>query len=109
MIVLNAGGEPSIVVEKVRGSKDTAFGYNALTDEYENLVQAGVIDPTKVTRTALQNAASIAGLLLDDGSHCRREEGRQARGRRWCAGRWHGRDVLGKTKGSGTRGPGSGT
>jgi len=64
MIVLNAGGEPSIVVEKVRGSKDPAFGYNALTDQYENLVQAGVIDPTKVARTALQNAASIAGLLL---------------------------------------------
>jgi chaperonin GroEL len=64
MIVLNAGAEPSIVVEKVRGSKDPAFGYNALTDEYENLVQAGVIDPTKVARTALQNAASIAGLLL---------------------------------------------
>jgi len=64
MIVQNAGGEGSIVVEKVRGSKDDAFGYNALTDTYENLVQAGVIDPTKVTRTALQNAASIAGLLL---------------------------------------------
>ena len=64
MIVQNAGGEGSIVVEKVRASKDDAFGYNALTDTYENLVQAGVIDPTKVTRTALQNAASIAGLLL---------------------------------------------
>jgi chaperonin GroEL len=64
MIVLNAGGEPSIVVEKVRGHKDPAYGYNALTDQYENLVQAGVIDPTKVARTALQNAASIAGLLL---------------------------------------------
>jgi chaperonin GroEL len=64
MIVQNAGGEGSIVVEKVRGSKDDAFGYNALTDTYENLVQAGVIDPTKVARTALQNAASIAGLLL---------------------------------------------
>ncbi|HEX2716081.1 MAG TPA: chaperonin GroEL [Gemmatimonadaceae bacterium] len=64
MIVQNAGGEGSIVVEKVRASKDDAFGYNALTDEYENLVEAGVIDPTKVTRTALQNAASIAGLLL---------------------------------------------
>ena len=48
----------------MRASKDDAFGYNALTDTYENLVQAGVIDPTKVTRTALQNAASIAGLLL---------------------------------------------
>jgi chaperonin GroEL len=64
MIVYNAGGEGSIVVEKVRGSKDDAFGYNALTDTYENLTQAGVIDPTKVARTALQNAASIAGLLL---------------------------------------------
>ena len=64
MIVQNAGGEGSIVVEKVRSSKDDSFGYNALTDTYENLVQAGVIDPTKVTRTALQNAASIAGLLL---------------------------------------------
>jgi len=64
MIVQNAGGEGSIVVEKVRASKDNAYGYNALTDNYENLVNAGVIDPTKVTRTALQNAASIAGLLL---------------------------------------------
>ena len=64
IIVANAGGEGSIVVEKVRSSKDDAFGYNALTDTYENLVTAGVIDPTKVTRTALQNAASIAGLLL---------------------------------------------
>jgi chaperonin GroEL len=64
MIVQNAGAEGSLVVEKVRSSKDDAFGYNALTDTYENLVQAGVIDPTKVTRTALQNAASIAGLLL---------------------------------------------
>jgi chaperonin GroEL len=64
IIVQNAGGEGSIVVEKVRASKDDAFGYNALTDRYENLLHAGVIDPTKVTRMALQNAASIAGLLL---------------------------------------------
>ncbi|HJU75423.1 MAG TPA: chaperonin GroEL [Gemmatimonadaceae bacterium] len=64
MIAQNAGAEGSIVVEKVRSSKDDAFGYNALTDSYENLTQAGVIDPTKVARTALQNAASIAGLLL---------------------------------------------
>ena len=64
MIVHNAGGEGSIVLEKVRSSKDDKFGYNALTDTYEDLVQAGVIDPTKVTRTALQNAASIASLLL---------------------------------------------
>ena len=64
MIVHNAGGEGSIVLEKVRGSKDDKFGYNALTDTYEDLMAAGVIDPTKVTRTALQNSASIAGLLL---------------------------------------------
>jgi chaperonin GroEL len=64
MIAQNAGAEGSIVVEKVRIAKDTNFGYNALTDTYEDLVLAGVIDPTKVTRTALQNAASIAGLLL---------------------------------------------
>ncbi len=64
MIAYNAGAEGSIVVEKVRSSKDDQFGYNALTDTYENLVQAGVIDPTKVSRTALQNAASIASLLL---------------------------------------------
>jgi len=63
-IVANAGGEGSIVVEKIRTAKEKNFGYNALTDVYEDLVQAGVIDPTKVTRTALQNAASIAGLLL---------------------------------------------
>jgi chaperonin GroEL len=63
-IAANAGAEGSLVVEKVRSSKEDSFGYNALTDTYENLVQAGVIDPTKVTRTALQNAASIAGLLL---------------------------------------------
>jgi chaperonin GroEL len=64
MIAYNAGAEGSIVVEKVRSSKDDQFGYNALTDTYENLVTAGVIDPTKVARTALQNAASIASLLL---------------------------------------------
>jgi chaperonin GroEL len=52
------------VLEKVRGSQANNFGYNALTDTYEDLFQAGVIDPTKVTRTALQNAASISGLLL---------------------------------------------
>ena len=62
-IAENAGAEGSIVVATVR-AEDGAFGYNAQTDLYEDLVQAGVIDPTKVVRTALQNAASIAGLLL---------------------------------------------
>jgi chaperonin GroEL len=63
-IVGNAGVEGSIVVEKVRQNDNKNYGYNARTDEYQDLVQAGVIDPTKVTRTALQNAASIAGLML---------------------------------------------
>jgi chaperonin GroEL len=64
LIAENAGAEGSIVVGRVKDSKDKNFGYNAATDTYEDLVKAGVIDPTKVTRTALQNAASIAGLLL---------------------------------------------
>jgi chaperonin GroEL len=64
IIAQNAGAEGSIVVAKVRASKEKNFGYNAQTDIFEDLVKAGVIDPTKVTRTALQNAASIAGLLL---------------------------------------------
>jgi chaperonin GroEL len=64
MIAQNAGAEGSIVVGRVKESKEKNFGYNAATDAYEDLVKAGVIDPTKVTRTALQNAASIAGLLL---------------------------------------------
>ena len=63
-IAINAGAEGSIVVERVREKKEKDFGYNAATDKYEDLVKAGVIDPTKVTRTALQNAASISGLLL---------------------------------------------
>jgi len=64
LIAANAGVEGAIVVAKVKESKDPNFGYNAGTDKYEDLVASGVIDPTKVTRTALQNAASIAGLLL---------------------------------------------
>ncbi len=63
-IAVNAGVEGSIVVAKVRDAKKASEGYNALTDVYEDMVEAGVIDPTKVVRTALQNAASIAGLLL---------------------------------------------
>ncbi|OIP02085.1 MAG: chaperonin GroL [Bacteroidetes bacterium CG2_30_33_31] len=62
-IVENAGGEGSVVVQKIREGKG-AFGYNARTDVYEDLFEAGVIDPTKVTRIALENAASIAGMLL---------------------------------------------
>jgi chaperonin GroEL len=63
-IVVNSGTEGAIVVGKVRENSNPNFGFNAATDTYEDLVQAGVIDPTKVTRTALQNAASIASLML---------------------------------------------
>ncbi|MGC1903826.1 MAG: chaperonin GroEL [Candidatus Acidiferrum sp.] len=63
-IVGNAGEEGAVVVGKIHESKDPNYGYNAATNEYEDLVKAGVIDPTKVTRTALLNAASIAGLML---------------------------------------------
>ena len=63
-IAQNAGFEGSIVVEKVRGAKDRDEGFNAQSETYENLIKAGVIDPTKVVRTALQNAGSIASLLL---------------------------------------------
>ncbi len=63
-IVVNSGTEGAIVVSKVRENSNANFGYNAATDTYEDLVSAGVIDPTKVTRTALQNAASIASLML---------------------------------------------
>jgi len=62
-IVANAGGEGSVVIQKIKeGSGD--FGYNARTEVYENLLEAGVIDPTKVSRVAIENAASIAGMLL---------------------------------------------
>jgi chaperonin GroEL len=63
-IVQNAGKEGAVVVERVRSEKNDSFGFNAQTETYEDLVKAGVIDPAKVTRTALQNAASIAGLML---------------------------------------------
>jgi chaperonin GroEL len=63
-IVQNAGKEGAVIVEKVRADKNPNFGYNAETDEFEDMVEAGVIDPAKVTRCALQNAASIAGLML---------------------------------------------
>jgi chaperonin GroEL len=62
-IVANAGGEGAVIVQKVREGKDD-FGYNARTEKFENLLSSGVIDPTKVVRVALENASSIAGMLL---------------------------------------------
>jgi chaperonin GroEL len=63
-IVFNCGTEGAVVAEKIKKQNDPNFGFNAATEKYEDLVQAGVIDPTKVTRSALQNAASIASLML---------------------------------------------
>ena len=63
-IVNNAGVEGAIIIGKIRENDNPHFGYNAQTEVYEDLVLSGVIDPAKVTRSALQNAASIAGLML---------------------------------------------
>jgi chaperonin GroEL len=63
-IVANAGKEGAVIVEKVRSEKNPNIGYNVITEKFEDLIAAGVIDPAKVTRSALQNAASIAGLML---------------------------------------------
>ena len=63
-IAANAGAEASVIVGKVREDKNANGGYNAATDEYVDMIKAGIIDPTKVSRTALQNAASVAGLML---------------------------------------------
>ena len=93
-IVGNAGEEGAIVVGRIRESKEHNFGYNAQTDKFEDLVKSGVIDPTKVTRTALQNAGSIAALMLTTEALVaelpeeKKEPGDASRRRR------HGRNVL---------------
>ena len=66
-IAENAGAEGSVVVEKVKTEKGS-LGFNAATEQYEDLMKAGILDPTKVVRLALQNAASVAGLLLTTGA-----------------------------------------
>ena len=63
-IVTNAGLESSIIAEKIKASKDPNYGFDAYSEEFTDMIKAGIIDPTKVTRTALQNAASVAGLML---------------------------------------------
>jgi chaperonin GroEL len=63
VIVANAGAEPSVVVNKIAEGKGN-YGFNAQTEQYGDLVEMGVVDPTKVARSALQNAASVAGLML---------------------------------------------
>ena len=96
-IATNAGHEGSIVVQKVREMKDDE-GFNALTDKYENLVKAGVIDPAKVVRSALQNASSIASLLADDRSAHLARSRKRRRKRRRCraAAAWAGCTDAGK-------------
>ena len=91
-IVYNAGGEPSVVVNAVLAGKGN-YGFNAANDTYGDMIEMGILDPTKVTRTALQNAASVASLMLTtecmvaeapkDEAACRRRHGR------WHG--WHGR------------------
>jgi chaperonin GroEL len=95
VIAENAGVDGSIVFHKVLDSKG-AFGYNARTDEYEDLKKAGIIDPTKVTRVALENAASIAGLVLTTECVINDKPEKKAAGWRWPPGhgRWHGYDVI---------------
>ena len=62
-IVMNGGSDGSVIVQEVKNGKD-GFGFNAQSGKYENLLETGVIDPTKVTRVALENAASVAGMIL---------------------------------------------
>ena len=64
MITQNAGIEGAIVIENILNKHDKNYGYNALTNEYVNMIESGIIDPTKVTRTALENAGSVASTLL---------------------------------------------
>ena len=89
-IAENAGVEGSIVVGKVRESKDDNFGFNAQTEEYVDMIKAGIIDPAKVVRIALQDAASVAGLHDHHRSGDRRsaEEGRRRRRRHAAAAAW---------------------
>ncbi len=88
-IAQNGGWDGSIIVEKVKNGKG-AFGYNAQTGEYEDLLEAGVIDPTKVVRTALQNAASVAGLLLTTEALIAEKPKKEEKGGGGHAGHGHG-------------------
>ena len=63
-ILTNAGLEPAVIIEKIKASKKNGYGYNVLTNEYTDMFEAGIIDPAKVTRSALQNASSIASILM---------------------------------------------
>jgi chaperonin GroEL len=93
-IAQNGGWDGSIIVEKVKNGKG-AFGYNAQTGEYEDLLEAGVIDPTKVVRTALQNAASVAGLLLTTEALIAEKPKKEEKGGGGHAGHGHGGGGMG--------------
>ena len=102
---MNAGQEGSIVVQTVKGKKDNE-GFNAQNEKYEDLIKAGVIDPTKVVRTALQNAGSIASLLLTTEALIAEipEDKKESRDAAW---RWrYGRHVLGRGGSERTKKPG---
>ena len=87
-IAQNAGHDGAVVAGKLIDGNDQTMGFNAQTEVYENLVQAGVIDPTKVVRAALQDAASVAGLLITTEAAVSRNAGRQAGNGRWAAAAW---------------------
>ena len=100
-IVNNAGLEPSVIVDKVKSSDKTNYGFDAQKEEYVDMLQAGIIDPTKVTRSALQNAASVASLMLTTEAMITdlpEEKGARRHARRHGRYGWHGRhgrrDVL---------------
>ena len=94
MIVANAGHEGAVVVEKVKSNNNQNYGFNAETESFGDLVAEGVIDPTKVTRAALQNAASIASLLLTTEAIGQRVPGQGREGFGRISGRYGRRDVL---------------
>jgi hypothetical protein len=101
-IVINAGEDGSIVVGKILEKDQYGFGFDAQNGEYVNLVSKGIIDPTKVVRAALQNAASIAGLLITTEAMVA-EEGQRNSGYAW---RWHGRYGLLRLPLTESEGPG---
>ena len=91
-IIANAGQEGAVIVQEVKAGKDD-FGYNARTEKFENLVKAGVVDPTKVTRIAVENAASIAAMLINNRVCYRRPTRRSFSGSCNASnGRWYARN-----------------
>ena len=105
-IAENAGVDGSIVVGKLLDSQDTNFGFDAQNGEYLDMLKAGIIDPTKVVRLALQDAASVGSLLVTTEAMVAEKPGEEAGAA--DARRWRGHGLLGRTHGSGARNGGSG-